>query len=129
MINKSKPTSAELDILYVLWEKGPSTVRGVFEALRERKPTTYTTVLKFMQIMNEKGLVKRDEQAKAHIYSPVPTEDQTQKSMVSDLLERAFRGSALKLVQHVLETKSASLAELVEIRRMIAEAEAEEAKK
>lgn len=126
---KPKPTSAELDILAVLWERGASTVREVFDALSERKPTTYTTVLKFMQIMNEKGLVKRDEQAKAHIYSAVPTEEQTQKNLVSDLLDRAFRGSALKLVQHVLETKAASPDEMAEIRRMITEAESSEVKK
>lgn len=122
---KSKPTSAELDILGVLWEKGPSTVRDVYVILNTRKPTAYTTVLKFMQIMHEKGIVTRDEHAKAHIYKAVPTEAQTQKSLVSDLLERAFRGSALKLVQHVLETKAASREELAEIRRMITEAEKE----
>lgn len=122
---KSKPTSAELDILGVLWEKGPSTVRDVYEILNTRKPAAYTTVLKFMQIMHEKGIVTRDEHAKAHIYRAVPTEAQTQKNLVSDLLERAFRGSALKLVQHVLETKAASREELAEIRRMITEAEKE----
>ena len=122
---KSKPTSAELDILAVLWERGASTVRDVYAALSERKPTTYTTVLKFMQIMNEKGLVKRDEHAKAHIYSAVPTEEQTKTNLVSDLLDRAFRGSALKLVQHVLETKAASPDDLAEIRRMITDAENE----
>lgn len=126
---KPKPTSAELDILAVLWERGASTVRDVYAALNERKPTTYTTVLKFMQIMNEKGLVKRDEHAKAHIYSAVPTEEQTQRNLVSDLLDRAFRGSALKLVQHVLETKAASPAEMAEIRRMITEAEINEVQK
>jgi predicted transcriptional regulator len=122
---KSKPTSAELDILGVLWEKGPSTVRDVYEILSERKPMAYTTILKFMQIMHEKGIVTRDEHAKAHIYKAVPTELQTQKSLVSDLLERAFRGSALKLVQHVLETKAATPDELAEIRKMIADAENE----
>lgn len=126
---KPRPTSAELDILDVLWERGASTVREVYAALNERKPTTYTTVLKFMQIMNEKGLVKRDEQAKAHIYSAVPTQEQTQRNLVSDLLDRAFRGSALKLVQHVLETKAASPDELAEIRRMITAAENNEVKK
>lgn len=126
---KPRPTSAELDILDVLWERGASTVREVYAALNERKPTTYTTVLKFMQIMNEKGLVKRDEQAKAHIYIAVPTQEQTQKNLVSDLLDRAFRGSALKLVQHVLETKAASPDELAEIRRMITAAENNEVKK
>jgi BlaI family transcriptional regulator, penicillinase repressor len=129
MVTKTKPTSAELDILNVLWEKGASTVREVFETLSARKPTTYTTVLKFMQIMHEKGLVKRDEHAKAHIYTAVPTEEQTQTSLVSDLLDRAFRGSALKLVQHVLETKATSPDELAEIRRMINEAEKDEVKK
>jgi predicted transcriptional regulator len=122
---KSKPTSAELDILGVLWEKGPSTVRDVYEILSERKAMAYTTILKFMQIMHDKGLVTRDEQAKAHIYRAVPTRDQTQQNLVSDLLERAFRGSALKLVQHVLETKAATREELAEIRRMITEAEKE----
>lgn len=122
---KSKPTSAELDILGVLWEKGPSTVRDVYQILSERKPMAYTTILKFMQIMHEKGIVTRDEQARAHIYRAVPTELQTQKSLVSDLLERAFRGSALKLVQHVLETKAATPDELAEIRKMIADAEKE----
>jgi predicted transcriptional regulator len=122
---KSKPTSAELDILGVLWEKGPSTVRDVYEILSERKQMAYTTILKFMQIMHEKGIVTRDEHAKAHIYRAVPTELQTQKSLVSDLLERAFRGSALKLVQHVLETKAATPDELAEIRKMIADAEKE----
>lgn len=122
---KSRPTSAELDILGVLWQQGPSTVRDVYEILNARKPAAYTTVLKFMQIMHEKGIVTRDEHAKAHVYKAVPTEDQTQKSLVSDLLERAFRGSALKLVQHVLETKAASRDELAEIRRMITEAEKE----
>lgn len=129
MLSKLKPTSAELDILNVLWEKGASTVRDVFETLNARKPTTYTTVLKFMQIMHEKGLVKRDEHSKAHIYSADVTQEQTQTSLVSDLLDRAFRGSALKLVQHVLETKAASADELAEIRRMITEAEKDEVKK
>ena len=126
---KPKPTSAELDILAVLWERGASTVRDVCAVLNERKPTTYTTVLKFMQIMNEKGLVKRNEHAKAHIYSAVPTEEQTKTNLVSDLLDRAFRGSALKLVQHVLETTAASPDELAEIRRMITDAENSEVKK
>lgn len=124
-----KPTGAELEILGVLWEKGPSTVRDVFGVLSERRHTTYTTILKFMQIMHDKGLVKRNETAKAHIYSAVPTEDQTQKGLLSDLIEKAFRGSALKLVQQVLETKSASADELAEIRKMISEAEDKEESK
>jgi predicted transcriptional regulator len=119
-----KPTSGELEILDVLWERGASTVREVYEILSERaRPTGYTTVLKLMQIMLEKGLVERDSSAKAHVYRALASRDETQKNLVSDLLEKAFRGSALKLVQHVLETKPASAAELAEIRRLIADAE------
>ena len=119
-----KPTSGELEILDVLWERGASTVREVYEILSGRaRPTGYTTVLKLMQIMLEKGLVERDSSAKAHVYRALASRDETQKNLVSDLLEKAFRGSALKLVQHVLETKPASAAELAEIRRLIADAE------
>lgn len=124
MAAATKPTSAELEILAVLWDHNPATVREVHKLLNARKPTKYTTVLKFLQIMHEKGLVKRDEKAKAHVYRPVQTQRQTQKTLVGDLLDRAFRGSALKLVQHVLETKPASREELAEIRRIIAEVEA-----
>ncbi len=119
-----RPTSAELEILDVLWERGAATVREVYEILSARqRPTVYTTVLKLMQIMHEKGLVERDSTSKAHVYRALASRDETQKNLVSDLLEKAFRGSALKLVQHVLETKPASAAELAEIRRMIADAE------
>ena len=124
MTAKAKPTSAELEILGVLWDHNPATVREVHDLLNKRKPTKYTTVLKFLQIMHEKGLVKRDEKAKAHVYRPVQTQQQTQKTLVGDLLDRAFRGSALKLVQHVLETKPASREEIAEIRRIISEVEA-----
>jgi predicted transcriptional regulator len=119
----NKPTKAELEILSILWEKERATVREVFEIINERKPASYTTVLKLMQIMFEKGLVKRDESSRAHIYSAKQPAEQTQKNLVSDLLEKAFRGSALKLVQHVLETKPASAEELAEIRKLITEAE------
>jgi BlaI family transcriptional regulator, penicillinase repressor len=123
MSKQGKPTTAELEILDLLWERGAATVREVYEILSARKPTVYTTVLKLLQIMHEKGLVERDSSAKAHIYRAKQTQDETQKNLVSDLLEKAFRGSALKLVQHVLETKPASAAELTEIRKLIAEAE------
>lgn len=125
MSKKGKPTSAELEILDALWERGAATVREIYETLsvRSSKPTGYTTVLKLMQIMHEKGLVERDDSAKAHVYRARQSQDETQKSLVSDLLEKAFRGSALKLVQHVLETKPASAEELAEIRNLIAEAE------
>ncbi len=118
-----KPTSAELEILDVLWERGESTVREVFESLSEHKHTTYTTVLKFMQIMQEKGLVERDITEKAHVYRPCVTRRQTQSNLVGDLLDKMFHGSALGLVQHVLETKPATATELAEIRRLINEAE------
>jgi BlaI family penicillinase repressor len=125
MSKKGKPTAAELEILDVLWQRGAATVREVFEILsaRNSNPTGYTTVLKLMQIMHEKGLVERDDSAKAHVYRARQSQDETQKSLVADLLEKAFRGSALKLVQHVLETKPASAEELAEIRNLIAEAE------
>jgi len=123
MSKKGKPTTAELEILDVIWERGAATVRDVHEILNARKPTAYTTVLKLLQIMDEKGLVERDKQARAHVYRAKQSQDETQKNLVSDLLEKAFRGSALKLVQHVLETKPASAAELSEIRKLITEAE------
>ena len=119
-----KPTVAELEILDVLWEFKKATVREVFDVLCKRKNTTYTTVLKTMQIMQEKGLVQRDVKEKAHVYRPKQTQRQTQTNLVGDLLEKAFRGSALGLVQHVLETKPTTPDELAEIRRMINEVEA-----
>ena len=121
----TKPTAAELEILEVLWESGPSTVRDVFERIARTKTTQYTTVLKLMQIMHQKGLVVRNEKARAHIYSAAQSQEQTQRRVVGDLLEKMFQGSAARLVQHVLETKAASPKELAEIRKMIAEAEAE----
>jgi len=124
MTTTNKPTKAELGILSILWERNPASVRDVHARLSELKPVKYTSVLKTMQIMFEKGMLKRDATAKAHLYRPVHTQRQTQKSLVNDLLDRAFRGSALKLVQHVLETKPASPDELAEIKRMISEVEA-----
>lgn len=98
-------------------------MREVFEELSGRKSTTYTTVLKFMQIMQEKGLVVRDEKERAHVYRPAETQGQTRTKLVRTLLEKAFRGSALSLVQHVLEVKPATREELAAIREMINEAE------
>jgi len=120
---KGKPTAGELEILDILWERKSATVREVHEVINARKPTAYTTVLKLMQIMHEKGLVERDDSEKAHVYRARQSQDETQKSLVTDLIEKAFRGSALRLVQHVLEAKPASADELKEIRRMIREAE------
>src|ERR1041384_4709779 len=103
-----KPTAAELEILSVLWEHGNTTVKEVHEVIGKQKPTLYTTVLKHLQIMQEKGLVARDEHGKAHIYRALVAKNETQKNLVTDMLERVFRGSAAQLVQHVLEAKPAS---------------------
>jgi predicted transcriptional regulator len=114
-----RPTDAELAILRVLWERGPSTVRQVNELLNRDKDTGYTTVLKLLQIMTEKGLVTRDETARTHVYTSACSEDQTQRQLVGDLLDRAFGGSARKLVMQALSARKASADELAEIRRLI----------
>ena len=114
-----RPTDAELAILRVLWERGPSTVRQVHEILSRERPTAYTTALKLLQIMTEKGLVSRDETDRSHVYAPRLTEEQTQRQLVRDLLERAFGGSASKLVMQALNAKRATAEELGEIRRLI----------
>jgi predicted transcriptional regulator len=118
-----RPTDAELEILKVLWRRGPCTVREVFETLGESKTTGYTTVLKLMQIMAEKGLVVRDESERAHRYEPAAPEDETQRRLVGDLLRKAFDGSAKKLVLQALSTERASSSELDEIRRLLDELE------
>jgi predicted transcriptional regulator len=114
---RKKPTDAELAILRVLWTRGPSTVRQVAEALG--KDTGYTTALKLLQIMTEKQLVVRDETDRTHVYAAASTEDQTQRQLVSDLLDRAFGGSAAKLVLQALATRKASAEELAEIRKLL----------
>lgn len=114
-----RPTDAELEILKVLWRRGSSTVREVFETISETKRTGYTTVLKFMQIMSEKGLVRRDDSERAHRYEAALAEEETQRQLVGDLLQRAFDGSARKLVLQALSTERASADELAEIRRML----------
>lgn len=124
MRSTTQPTTAELEILDVLWDRKKATVREVFGVINDRRPTQYTTVLKLMQIMLEKGLVSRDEKGKAHIYRPKLSQRTTRTQLVGNLLERAFRGSALSLVQHVLETKPASREELDAIREMIDKAAA-----
>ncbi|MDA1276251.1 MAG: BlaI/MecI/CopY family transcriptional regulator [Verrucomicrobia bacterium] len=112
-----RPTDAELSILQVLWDKGPCTVRQVLEELAEE--TGYTTVLKFLQIMTEKGLVTRDEANRTHIYHPAQPAELTQRQLISDLANRAFGGSATKLVVRALSTKKASPSELAEIRKLL----------
>jgi BlaI family transcriptional regulator, penicillinase repressor len=118
-----KPTAGELEILGVLWEIGPATVRQVHTALEARRPNGYTTVLKLMQIMTEKGLLEREEEARAHVYKPTVTKEETQGQIVNDLVEKVFSGSAAQLVQRALSRTKASKEELKEIRRMIAEYE------
>ena len=123
MATTRPPTPAELEILGVLWKRGPSTVREVQEALDEDRPTGYTTVLKLLQIMTEKQLVSRDERARAHVYVARLPEAHTQRQLVSDLLDRAFGGSAMKLVMHALSAKKTSPDEIARIRRMLDEME------
>jgi BlaI family penicillinase repressor len=120
-----KPTDAELAILRVLWEKGPSTVREVWERTHASQQTGYTTVLKMLQIMLEKGLVKRDDRNRSHVYEAALTEEQTQRQVVGHLLERVFAGSARKLVMQALAVKRASPADLEEIRKLLDKMEGE----
>lgn len=110
----------------VLWQRGPSTVREVYETINQVKATGYTTVLKLMQIMTEKGLVQRDEEQRAHVYEARFEQGETQRQLVGDLLERAFDGSAAKLLMHVLSDKKASAEELSEIRKLLDKYEREE---
>lgn len=116
-----RPTDAELAILRVLWERGPSTVRQVHESLSEARETGYTTTLKLMQIMAEKGLLTRDESQRTHVYSVRLTQDQTQRQLVSDLMNRAFGGSAAALVMQALNAQAATPEELAEIQQLIAQ--------
>lgn len=114
-----RPTDTELAILRVLWERGASTVRQVHDTMSLARPTAYTTALKMLQIMTEKGLVRRDETDRTHIYQARHTEEQTQRQLVRDLLDRAFGGSATKLVMQALASRRSSADELTEIRKLI----------
>ena len=118
-IKQPRPTDGELEILRVLWQRGASTVRDVFDALSKSKPIGYTTVLKLMQIMAEKGLVRRDEEERAHVYKARAPQQQTQRQMVRDLLHRAFDDSASQLVMQALASKKASPEELAQIRQLL----------
>lgn len=114
-----KPTDAELAILRVLWERGRSTVREVTDAIQAERGTGYTTALKLMQIMFEKGLVKRDDSSRTHVYEAVAAADVTQRQLVTDLLDRAFGGSAQQLVLQALSGRKASREDLAEIRKLL----------
>jgi BlaI family penicillinase repressor len=112
-----KPTNAEVAILRVLWTRGPSTVRDVAKVMG--REDAYTTILKLMQNMTDKRLVRRDESARTHVYEAACTEDETQRQLVIDLLERVFDGSASKLVMQALAAAKTSPAELAEIRKLV----------
>jgi BlaI family transcriptional regulator, penicillinase repressor len=120
-----RPTDAELAILRVLWRRGPSTVKDVHEELARRAPAAYTTTLKQLQIMAEKGLVTRDESQRAHLYTARVPEEATQTQLVRDLLDRAFEGSASRLVLRALSSRPATPEELAEIRELLDELEGE----
>src|SRR3954465_12858840 len=114
-----RPTDAELTILRVLWDLGACTVRRVHDVLSRDRAFAYTTTLKLLQIMTEKGLVRRDDTDRSHVYAPRLTEEQTQRQLVRDLLDRAFGGSASKLVMQALNARRATPEELGEIRKLI----------
>ncbi len=120
-----RPTDAELAILRVLWDRGPSTVRDVHDELNRHAVTGYTTVLKLLQIMTEKGLVVRDETQRAHIYEARYSQQKTQRQLLSDLVDRAFGGSAAKLVMQALSGRKASTEELSAIRTLLDRLEGE----
>ena len=114
-----RPTDAELEILTVLWSIGPATVRAVYEVVNRRRPAQYSTVLKFMQIMAEKGLVRRDERQRAHIYQAARPREWTQRQLAGHLLERAFSGSATALLIGALSARRASKKELAEMQKLL----------
>ncbi|HJW43459.1 MAG TPA: BlaI/MecI/CopY family transcriptional regulator [Geothrix sp.] len=119
----NRPTDAELAILRVLWERGASTVRQVYEVLSAERELGYTTVLKMLQIMDEKGLVQRNITDRVHVFSATQSQVQTQRRLLDDLLDKAFGGSSTSLVMQALATRKASREELAEIRKMLDQAE------
>lgn len=114
-----RPTEAELELLQILWQKEPATVREIHDALNEDKPSGYTTVLKLLQIMTAKGLVIRDEAARAHVYRATFSQDAMQSRLLKDLSNRLFAGSAAQLALHALSMGPASDDELAEIRALL----------
>jgi len=119
MVSSDRPTDAELEILNVLWSRGPSTVRDVYEEINRARAAQYTTILKLMQIMATKGLVIRDEQARAHVYRATLPREWTQRQLAGDLMRRAFGDSARSLLMGALSARKASREELDEIRRLL----------
>jgi len=118
-----KPTASELEILRVLWLRGPSTVREVHDALSEKKSLGYTTVLKLLQIMTTKGTVRRNETQRAHVYESCLPAEQTKRQIAGDMLQRVFEGSASQLMMHALAGGKASSEEITELRRLLDEYE------
>ena len=129
MVRTVLPTDAELQILSVLWKRGPSTVRDVHESLANVQDTGYTTVLKLMQTMAQKGFVERDETNRSHVYRAAITEDQAQRGLLGQLMDKAFSGSASQLVMRALSMQSATTRELDEIRALLDDLEARRTKK
>jgi BlaI family penicillinase repressor len=122
-LSTKKPTSSELEILHVLWERGPSTVRDVHLTLSQKRPIGYTSVLKLMQIMTAKGTVQRNETQRAHVYEAVQPEEKTKRDLALDVLQRVFDGSASELMMHALAGRKASREEIDEMRRLLNEHE------
>lgn len=114
-----KPTASELEILHVLWERGPSTVREVHQALSDKRPIGYTSVLKLMQIMTAKGTLRRNEEQRAHVYEAVQPAEKTKRQLALDVLQRVFDGSASQLMMHALADRKASKEEVDELRRLL----------
>jgi BlaI family transcriptional regulator, penicillinase repressor len=123
MTTTPKPTASELEILQVLWERGPSTVREVHEALSGKRPMGYTNVLKLMQIMTTKGALRRNEEQRAHVYEAVEPAEKTKRQLALDVLQRVFEGSASDLMMHALAGRKASKEEIEEMRRLLSEYE------
>jgi BlaI family transcriptional regulator, penicillinase repressor len=118
-----KPTSSELEILHVLWTRGPSTVREVHEALSDTKPIGYTSVLKLLQIMTMKGTVRRNEEQRAHVYEAYQPAEKTKRQFAADVLQRVFAGSASDMMMHALAGRRGSKKEIAELRQLLDEYE------
>lgn len=120
---KFHPTPSELAILQILWNRGPSTVREIHEILSKEKDVGYTSALKIMQIMTTKGIVKRNEDGRAHVYEANQPAEKTKRQFATDVLQRVFRGSASQLMQHALAGRRSSKKEIEELRRLLDEHE------
>jgi len=119
LTHSPKPTASELEILHVLWERGPSTVREVHQALSDKRPIGYTSVLKLMQIMTAKRTLRRNEEQRAHVYEAVQPAEKTKRQLALDVLQRVFDGSASQLMMHALADRKGSKEEVDELRRLL----------